>query len=360
MTLLILYVALALGVSFLCSVAEAVLLSVTPTYVELLRKQGRPAGELLHRMKQDINAPLAAILTLNTIAHTIGAAGAGAQAAAVFGSQWLGLASAVLTLLILVFSEIIPKTLGAVYWRALAPATAHALRVLVVLLYPFVRLSSALTAGIGAHPTLRGFSRHEFQVMAELGEREGTLHPRERQILRNLLRLRELRPEHAMTPRTVIFSLPEDMTVGDWFAAHADTPFSRIPVWSGSRDRTTGFVLRADLLLAMARDQHTRPLSEFRRELLTLPDSVSLLHALDLLTGRRAHISLVVDEYGGIRGLLTLEDVLETLLGLEILDEADQVRDMQRHARRLWNARARAMGLDVEQAGAEDGDDPAR
>ena len=350
MWLLIAYVALALGVSFLCSIAEAVLLSVTAPYVELQRKRGRRVGALLHAMKADINRPLAAILTLNTIAHTVGAAGAGAQAAVVFGNDMLGVASAVLTFLILVFSEIIPKTLGALYWRELAPLTAWVLHGLVWLLFPFVWLSSRLSSTLGHGPTLRGFSREEFRIMAELGEREGTLAAREREILKNLFRLRELKAEHAMTPRTVMFCAEASQRVAEFLEAHGSQPFSRIPLFDGERDRIDGFVLRVDLLQAQLAGEGGRPLSAYRRELLTVPDSVSLLQAFDLLIGARAQISLVVDEYGSVRGLLTLEDVIETLLGLDIVDEADQQHSMQAHARRLWKARARRMGLNTGEA----------
>ncbi|HYQ71088.1 MAG TPA: CNNM domain-containing protein, partial [Gammaproteobacteria bacterium] len=211
MLLLVTYVIIALGFSFLCSIAEAVLLSVNTPYITLLQRKGRKAGELLGRLKADINSSLAAILTLNTIAHTIGAAGAGAQAALVFGNAYVGIASGVLTLLILVFSEIIPKTLGAHYWRQLAPLTAFVLRGLVWLLYPFVKLSELLTRGLVHGPGLKGFNREELAAMAEISAAEGHLGPKEIRILKNLLRLRETRVTAAMTPRTVIFSLPEDL-----------------------------------------------------------------------------------------------------------------------------------------------------
>ena len=267
-----------------------------------------------------------------------------------FGSEWLGVASAVLTLLILVFSEIIPKTLGAVYWRQLAPAVAWLLHGLVIALYPFVKLSGLLTSRLDTAPTLRGFSRHEFRVMAELGEREGELEARERQILKNLLRLRELKVEFAMTPRTVMYTADGGQSVADYFAAHGREPFSRVPLHDGDRERIAGFLLRVDLLQAMANGEGQRPLTDFRRELLTIPDSISLLQAYDQLIEQRAHISLIVNEYGTVRGLLTLEDVLETLLGLDIVDEGDRQGSMQRHARRLWEQRARNMGLEIEDA----------
>jgi len=349
MTMLIIYVLVALGFSFLCSVAEAVLLSVTTPYVALLEKSGRSSGSLLRGFKADIGKPLAAILTLNTIAHTVGAAGAGAQAAAVFGNASIGVASAILTLLILVFSEIIPKTLGAHHWRKLAPATAHGLRFLVWLLYPFVWLSEVLTRGMTDGPKLTGFSRSEFGAMADLSAEEGQLALRESEILKNLLRLDETSVRHAMTPRTVVFSLSDTTTVEAFFREHESKPFSRIPVYHEDHDNVTGFVLRGDLLLAQAGGHSEKPLSEFRRELTALPETTSLAQAFNEILRIRAHQVLIVDEYGDIQGLLTMEDILETLLGLEIVDESDETPDMQRLARRLWKKRARDTGLEWEE-----------
>ncbi|MDT8318987.1 MAG: CNNM domain-containing protein [Xanthomonadales bacterium] len=250
MALLITYVLVALTFSFLCSIAEAVLLSVSSPYVALLEKHSPGSGALLRELKADINKPLAAILTLNTIAHTIGAAGAGAQVTLVFGNAYLGIASAVLTLLILIFSEIIPKTMGAHYWRKLAPVTAYGLKVLIWLLYPFVKLTEIMTGGMVDGPTLSGFSRQEFAAMAELSAEEGQLALRESEVLKNLLRLRDIRIKDAMTPRVVVFSVPAVMTVGNFFKKHEEANFSRIPVYSQDPERLEGFVLRGDLLLA--------------------------------------------------------------------------------------------------------------
>lgn len=349
MTLLVAYILFALVFSFLCSIAEAVILSVTPAYIALLEKSGRASGVLLRRFKEDINKPLAAILTLNTIAHTIGAAGAGAQVAVVFGSAWLGIASAILTLLILVFSEIIPKTLGAHHWRRLAPATAHGLRVLIWLLYPFVVLTERMTRSLAEGPVMSGFSRQEFAAMAELSAEEGQLAEREFEVLKNLMLLRETRVKDAMTPRTVVFSLPQDMTIAEFFAGHENVSFSRIPVYDTDPDSIEGFVLRSDLLLARAHGNVKQRLESFRRDMPMLPESLSLARAFNEVLSVRAHIAQVVDEFGSPAGILTLEDIIETLLGLEIVDEGDTAVDMQELARRLWRRRAREMGLDFEE-----------
>ncbi|MCB1876884.1 MAG: HlyC/CorC family transporter [Chromatiales bacterium] len=356
MTLLLIYVFIALGFSFLCSVAEAVLLSVTSPYVALMVKEGKPSGKLLEHFKQDINRPLAAILTLNTIAHTLGAAGAGAQAALVFGNAYVGIASAVLTLLILVLSEIIPKTLGAKYWRQLAPLTAYSLKYLILVLYPFVLLSEKLTAGLSHGPSLRGFNREEFAAMAEMGEKEGQLASQETRIIKNLFTMHHTPVEGVMTPRTVMFSLPEDMTVDAFFAQHASERFSRIPIYARDKDRINGFVLRVDLLLAKARGNGANALSIYRRPLPTISAATTVLKAFKAFLDQRAHIMLVVDPFGGTDGIVTLEDIQETLLGLEIVDEGDREVDMQVLARKLWRRRAEEMGIDLNRLADETDD----
>lgn len=344
MLILVIYVLVALGFSFFCSVAEAVLLSVTTAHVALLEKQGKHSGALLRNLKDNINKPLAAILTLNTIAHTIGAAGAGAQATVVFGSGYLGVVSAILTLLILVFSEIIPKTLGAHYWRQLAPITAFSLKYLIIILYPFVKLSEKLTGSLTHGPTLSGFSRDEFVAIAELSCKEGQIAEQESHLLQNLLLFRDARVSFAMTPRTVIFSLSETITVEEFFHKHDQVRFSRIPIYCNETENITGFIFRSDLLLAQARGNGASSLSNYRRDIAVTLESMSLSHVFNELLRTRIHMMLVVDEYGGVEGIITLEDVLETLLGLEIVDEKDGAVDMQKEARRLWRQRADKMG----------------
>lgn len=345
MALLITYVLIALVFSFICSIAEAVLLSVTNAHIELLEQDGQAAGRRLRRLKADINKPLAAILTLNTIAHTIGAAGAGAQASVVFGSHYVGIASAVLTLLILIFSEIIPKTLGAVYWRALSPITAVVLKYLIIALYPFVKMSERLTRGLATEPTLDGFSREEFAAMADLSSREGQIAEQESKILKNLLLLTDTPVTSAMTPRTVVFSLAETVSVEEFFHKYDQEPFSRIPVYLANSEHITGFVIRSDLLLAQARGNSQCTLANYRRDIGSIHRERSLSEAFNDFLRSRVHIMLVVDDYGGVEGILTLEDVLETLLGLEIVDEKDKAVDMQKVARKMWRKRATAMGL---------------
>ena len=349
MLLLISYVLIALVFSFLCSIAEAVLLSVTMPHIVLMEQAQKTSGAILRRQKTEVGRPLAAILTLNTIAHTVGAAGAGAQATVVFGDAYVGIASAVLTLLILIFSEIIPKTIGARYWRELAPVTAHGLRLLIWLLYPFVKLSELLTGSLTHGPTLSGFSRSEFAAMADLSTNEGQLAHQESTILKNLLMMRKTQVKDAMTPRTVVFSLPEAMRVENFFQRHESSPFSRIPIYGDHPDQISGFVLRSDLLLAQAQGNGANLLKSYIRPITLVHETLSLSLVFDKFLQLRTHILLVIDEYGGMKGILTLEDVLETLLGMEIVDERDKTVDMQQLARKLWQKRAKEMGLDISE-----------
>ena len=348
MLLLIVYVLIALLFSFLCSVAEAVLLSVSEPYIALLEQQEKRSGPLLRRLKNNVNQPLAAILTLNTVAHTVGAAGAGAQAAIVFGNAYLGVASAVLTLLILVFSEIIPKTLGAVYWRQLAPLTAFSLKWLVWLLYPFVKMAEWMTQGLQHGEQAEGEGRRELLAMAQLTASRGHIEAKESRIVENMLRFEHTRVRDVMTPRLVVFSLDQTLTVKEYFYQYGQSRFTRIPVYSEDAEQIEGFVLRSDLLLAQARGNGERALSEYRRDLPTLLDSMSLSQAMDEFLRERTHIILVMNEYGSMQGIITLEDLVETLLGLEIVDEGDKTVDMQKLARQLWHRRAKSMGIDME------------
>ena len=299
---------------------------------------------------------LAAILTLNTIAHTVGAAGAGAQAAVVFGSAWLGVSSAVLTLLILILSEIIPKTLGATHWRSLAPATAYALRALVWVLYPFVVLSRWLTRDMTHGPGLIGFSRSEFAAMAEISASEGQLgqheadHAQEPAFACAARRVRD-----AMTPRTVVFFIADG---NDGRRFHRRPRKHRVLAYPAVR-RRPGRHHRfrfAQRLAAGACPRWTcRPMSaNGAGTISTVAENIRLSRALREFREARSHIMLVVNEYGEFEGILTLEDLLETLLGLEIVDESDKAEDMQDVARRLWKHRAKERGLEISKL-QEDG-----
>ncbi len=353
LTLLTVYIALALGVSFLCSMMEAVLLSVTPSYVAALEQEGHDFGQRLHAFKSDIDRPLAAILSLNTIAHTAGAAGAGAEAAAYFGEAYVGVISAVLTLLILVLSEIIPKTLGAMYWRQLAPAVTRMLAVIIILMWPLVKLSKGITHLLSSDESTNTFSREEFTALAEIGKEEGVFEEKESRILKNLFRFNSLRVKDVMTPRTVMFDLPESHTIGEVVDTYNEFRFSRIPVYDRKRDDVTGYILKDELLLRAAQEELDVKLREMRRDILVVHETLPLPDLLERLLDRLEHVALVVDEYGGVAGIVTMEDVVETLLGLEIVDEADSVEDMQALARQQWFRRAQKLGMVSEQEASE-------
>ncbi|MBW1817360.1 MAG: HlyC/CorC family transporter [Deltaproteobacteria bacterium] len=350
MTLLIFYVALALSVSFLCSVMEAVLLSVTPAFVAGMEQKRPKYGERLRTLKDQVDRPLAAILSLNTIAHTVGAAGAGAQAAAVFGDVYVGVISAVLTFLILVISEIIPKTLGAVYWRRLVPVVLRLLRLTIWAMWPLVKLAQGLTRMMAPGRENASIRRDEFVALARIGAQEGVFAEHESRILLNLFRFRDVRTRDIMTPRTVIFAFEETSTVGQALADHRDPSFTRVPVYTNDLDDAKGFVLHADVLLMAAQQKRETRLSELKRPIPLVPENTPLPDLFERFMRERAHVALAVNEYGGTEGLVTMEDLVETLLGLEIVDESDTVADMREFARQRWRVRARNRGIvkDVE------------
>lgn len=350
MGLLIFYLILAIAVSFLCSILEAVLLSVSHSYIAVMERKGTRAGALLHGYKQDIDRPLSAILSLNTIAHTIGAAGVGAQAQIVFGDEMVTATSIVLTLLILVLSEIIPKTLGANYWRTLAPVTAYALKILVILMYPFVLLSNGITRILSSDRSIPSFSREEFGAMADLGVEEGVFEEEESQVFQNLIRFRSLRVKDIMTPRIVVVGFMEDKTVGEVEGRMEEMIFSRLLLYGSERDEVTGYVLKNDLLLMMSQGKRDMLLNELKREILIVPEIIALTDLFNQFMTRQEHIAVVVDEYGGLAGVVTMEDLVETLLGMEIIDEMDTIEDLQVMARTKWSERAEQLGIiDPEQ-----------
>ena len=335
MLLLTIYVSIAIGVSFICSVLEAVLLSISPSYIAQLKQNGHPAAESLDKLKTDIDRPLASILTLNTIAHTIGAATAGAQAAVVFGSQWLGVFSAVLTLGILVLSEIVPKTIGATYWRQLAPASASVLRWMVFFLTPFVWFSEQITKRLArGHEAPK--MRDELSAMAILAKESGEFAEGESKILSNLLGIQDVPITQVMTPRPVVFRVDAEMSINQFLTDHKDTPFSRPLVYSEQSDNIIGFVHRLELFKLQQAGCGEKPLGDVMRPIHVLLNNLPLPKAFDQMMAQRLQLSLVVDEYGTIQGIITLEDIFEHLVGEEIVDEADKTTDMQELAFQRW------------------------
>ena len=346
--LCIMFALIALLFSSLCSVAEAVLLSISPSYVANLEKDGNPSAAKVKSVKSNVDRSLAAILTLNTIAHTIGSGGAGAYAAKYWGDGAVGIAMIVLTLLILFVSEIIPKTIGALYWRSLAPISASFIKFLNFVLYPFIFVSELITRWLAGGHSHHGFNREEFTALAGIGAEGGHLDEKESLILQNLFRFPDLCVEDIMTPSTVVFALQENMTAREVLQKHERLHFSRIPIYSENRDNITGFILKNELLMDDIRNDGKTQLKDYtKRKMLAVLDKTRLSTVLEKLLDDREHILLVVDEHGGLEGVVTLEDVVETLIGFEIVDEVDKHVDMRKVAREKWGNRMKTRGIDV-------------
>ena len=326
MTLLITYFCLALFLSFICSLLEAVLLSTPSSYSSILKRENEKSGLILDGFKENINRPLAAILTLNTFAHTIGAAGVGAQVFDLFGETYVAIASGILTLLILVFSEIIPKTLGSTYWRGLVGSAVRFIQFLIWVTYPFVLLAEFIS-NFGSDST--SVTREEVIAMAEMGEDEGILEEQETDLIENTLRLKDIKVSDVMTPRNVIFALNKDMTVGQVLEEHETLDFTRIPVFDTNLDNMIGMVNRYNIVNRKAEDQFSTRMSEIIKDIPWVNENDSIDKVLELFIENRDHLCLVRDDFDTLTGLITLEDAVETLLGKEIVDEHDSVVDMR-------------------------------
>ena len=352
-TLLIVFFLVAIVTSFLCSLWEAVLLSITPSYAQIKVREGGALGRCLQAFKENIDRPLAAILTLNTIAHTAGAIGVGDQAAKIWSDAnplVTGLVvPVVMTLAILVLSELIPKTLGANYWRELAPFTTRSLALIIRLLAPLVWFSQFVTRALKKEEVDSAFTRSDFLAMADIGAQHGVFEQQESEIISNLLRFRSVQAKDVMTPRTVVEVAASDETVGNYVGRHRSLRFSRIPLYeNGRHDHVVGYVLKDELLARMVDGDQDAPLSRFRRDIIAVPEDYPIVQLLNTFLHKREHIALVVDGFGGMAGIATMEDLIETLLGVEIVDESDSIPDMQTLARRNWENRARRIGLVVE------------
>ncbi len=339
MTLLLIYLFVALVTSFLCSIMESVLLSLPKSYLSALSEQGDESAETFLAMKEDIDKPLSAILSLNTVAHTVGAAGVGAQATVVFGEAYFGVVSAVLTILILVLTEIIPKTLGANYSRKLMGIAAKSIKVMIVITYPLIIISMYLTRLLSRKDMELTTSREEIAALANIGMAEGIFVDKENKIIQNLIQLKSIRVSEIMTPRVVVVVANEEMTLQEFMKNKDFLHFSRIPIYQEHQDTITGYVFRELVFEKLAEDQFDLKLKDIKREIVTISEYTTLFHAWETLIGRKEHIGLVVDEYGGMDGITTVEDIIETLLGFEILDEKDKIADMQKYALDRWKAK---------------------
>lgn len=328
MGLFLLYFLGALSLSFLCSVLEAVLLSTPMSYISMKENQGSKTATLMKQYKNNVDRPVGAILSLNTIAHTIGSAGVGAESIKIFGEQYFGLISAILTLLILVLSEIIPKTIGASYWRSLAMPSTRIIRVLILITYPLVLLSELITKVFTPRGNQASMSREEVSAMVDVGTTEGIFRESESKLIKSCIALSGVKARQIMTPSIVVESACQDLTVKD-FQAKQSWSFSRIPVYAGDKDYITGYVLKDAVLKLLSEDQFHVKLSDLKRPILTFREEESVFQIWEKMLEKREHISVIIDEYGGLRGLVTMEDIIETMTGVEIVDEDDVAVDMQ-------------------------------
>jgi CBS domain containing-hemolysin-like protein len=339
MILLLFYLFLALFVSFLCSIMEAVLLSTPNSFLIVKEGSGNSWAKLFMKLKSNIDKPLSAILSLNTVAHTVGAAGVGAQAVRVFGDQYFGIVSAILTILILVITEIIPKTIGARYWRKLARASSFIINAMIFITYPLVVISAVITKAISRNQQEQTTSREEIAALASIGANEGVFTEKEYKIIQNILKLKNVKVTEIMTPRVVVAVADENLSLVEFLKNKDYLKYSRIPVYTENEENITGYVFRQEVFEKLAEDRHELKLRDIRREIVIVPESIVLFSLWEKLLEKKEHIALIVDEYGGLDGIVTMEDIIETLLGLEIVDEKDTIADMQKFARERWKAR---------------------
>lgn len=347
MVLLLIYLGIALLFSFLCSILEAALLSTSSVFINMKLKEGRKYAKHLDNYKKNIDLPLAGILTLNTFAHTIGAAGVGSQVQELWGSDYLAIASVILTLIILIGSEIIPKTLGALYWKELSRFTVFSLRIMIYSpLYPFIILTNFITRQLrNGRSGKSSISEPEFRAITDSVIEDGVMDDEESRILQNLMKFKHILVKNIMTPQIVIVSAEESTTIEQFYEENQDLGFSRIPIFKEELNQFTGFVLKDEIMEMIIEKKGKKTLESIVRPITAVNEDTPIIRLFSKLIERKAHIAIVVDEYGQVSGLVTMEDLFETLIGLEIVDEMDDVEDMQVLARKTWEARAKKLGL---------------
>lgn len=347
MGLLFTYLGIALVFSFLCSILEAVLLSTSSIFINMKLKEGRKYATRLDHYKKNIDLPLSAILTLNTFAHTIGAAGVGSQVQQLWGNEYLAIASIILTLIILIGSEIIPKTLGALYWKELSRFTVVSLRIMIYSpLYPFIIFTNFITRRLrGEKSGKSAISEPEFRAITDSVIEDGVIEDEESRILQNLMKFKSILVKSIMTPQIVIKAAEERTTIEEFYENNQDIPYSRIPVYHKELNQFSGFVLKDEVMEMIIEKRGEEPLKTIARPITLVNEDTPIIGLFSKLIERKAHIAIVVDEYGMVSGLVTMEDLFETLIGLEIVDELDDVVDMQVLARKNWEARAKKLGL---------------
>ena len=355
MTLLIVYAVLSIFFSFLCSILEAALLSFTLTYLKVKAQEGRRYAQTLAALKKDIDKPLIAILTINTVAHTVGAILVGVEAEKlpykvdVLGVNIVGIVSAAMTLLILIVSEIIPKTIGATHWKKLGPFTAFALKAIIFPLKwtGILWVLTLTTKLIGKSAHVSSMSREEFMAITDTAEQEGVFEQNESAVIRNLLAFKLVMAKDVMTPFPVVVMEDESITLQEFHEQHKNLRFSRIPVYKNKTHNITGFVLKDDILEEIVEERGEKLLSDLRRDLFVVNAEKPIPELFEVFIKQRGHIALVVDEFGNTIGVVTMEDIIETLLGQEIMDESDTIEDMQVVARKNWELRAKRMGIQI-------------
>jgi CBS domain containing-hemolysin-like protein len=335
---LIFLILLSCALSFICAVLEAVLLSTTPSYIAMAVKNGHHYGHLLERLKSNINRPISAILSVNTLANTIGGALVGAEVIQTYGDKFLALVSGIATVFFLIFGELAPKVIGASNWKSLAPACAYLINILIYITYPFVWLSEKLSRLVGSE-TESAVSREEVIVTAEMSADEGSIRPKESAIIKNLLMLDKMKVSDIMTPRSVLYAFEIGTTVADVMARNKPIRFSRIPVYRDDLDHIQGMVHRYKILEAASHDQDSIKVDDLMTPIHTVPENISVAAALDQFIKRHEHIFLAIDDYGSTTGIVSLEDAIETLLGVEIVDEFDSVADLRQLALEQWRER---------------------
>ena len=339
MLLLILFATLAIAISFLCSVMEAALLSITPSYIAQLEEKSPKWYKKVSKLKQNIDTPLAAILTLNTIAHTVGAAGVGAQVAAIYGQAYLGLASGIMTLAILVLSEILPKTIGAKYWKKLIPTMCVTLQIMIVILKPFLIISDLI---MGIFGSVEGSDvKDEIKALAKIGRDEKVLNDNEYRVINNVVNLQNVKVGDVMTPRTVVHTVRPGMTIKEFDKFLTSTPFSRFPIIDEKEQRYLGYIHKSSSYKA----KDTDVVEDFARPMRSFSPEAKLETVLSFMLNDRNHMALVIDEYENWDGIITMEDIIETILGKEILDETDQIADLQLYAKMKWKKKKELKGI---------------
>lgn len=349
MFLLIFFATTAIGISFLCSVMEAALLSITPSYIAQLEEKSPKWFKQVNALKQDIDTPLAAILTLNTIAHTVGAAGVGAQVAEMYGQSYLGLASAIMTLAILVLSEILPKTIGAKYWRKLVPSMCVTLKVMIIILRPFLYISSFIMGMFGNDDDPTNI-KDEIKALAKMGRDEKVIDENKYRVIRNVINLQEVRVKDVMTPRTVVHTVKPGTTIKEFDKFLTTTPFSRFPIVDETEQKFLGYIHKSSSYRA---EDDNRPVEDFARPMASFSTDARLEDVLISMLNDHNHMALVVDSFENWVGIITLEDVIETILGNEIIDETDQVADMRLYAKLKWKKKKEQKGIGLEGTPAE-------